>query len=58
MSVIPAARQDSDEEPRPKKPLLMDASRKWFLPAALNCGLQGGTITSTEKSTLRRRVTM
>ena len=38
MSVIPAVRQDSDEEPRPEKPLLMDASRKWFLPAVPDVG--------------------
>ena len=38
MSIIPAVRQDSDEEPRPKKPLLMDASRKWFLPAVPDVG--------------------
>ena len=38
MSVMPAVRQDSDEESRPEKPLLMDASRKWFLPAVPDVG--------------------
>ena len=50
MSVMPAVRQDSDEESRPEKPLLMDASRKW---SSLQPPMwaAGRTITSTEKPT-------